>query len=84
MFELQISAKAKRQLKQISQVYQQQAISEALAGIREDPLIGKPLVRELSKKFSIKVSQYRIIYIINIQDRIVTIISAGHRNKIYG
>ena len=83
MFKLKITSQAKSQLKQISKKHHQLAISNALDVIKEDPFVGKPLSRELTGRFSYKVGIYRIIYIINKRDRIVNILSAGHRSVIY-
>lgn len=83
MFKLKITSQAKSQLKQISKKHHQLAISNALDEIKEDPFVGKPLSRELTGRFSYKVGIYRIIYIINKRDRIINILSAGHRSVIY-
>lgn len=83
MFKLLISAKAKKELRQISKQYQRQAINEAFLEIKEDPLIGKPLGRELTNRYSYRVGVNRIIYVINEKDKTVAIISAGHRAIIY-
>jgi mRNA interferase RelE/StbE len=83
MFKLKITSQAKSQLRQISKKHHKLAISNALDEIKEDPFSGKPLSRELTGKFSFKVGIYRIIYIINEQDRIVNILFAGHRAIVY-
>ena len=83
MYSLDIAPRAKQQFKKIPKRYQK-AIKEAIKSIKEEPLSGKPLTRELTRKFSYKVGVYRIIYRINEQDKIVQIITAGHRATIYG
>lgn len=82
MFQLKITARAKRELKSISYRHRE-TISRVFSEIRDDPYIGKPLTRELTGKFSYKFSVYRIIYKINEKDKIVIIITAGHRSTIY-
>ena len=82
MFEVRISTKAQKQIKRIKKA-QQITLIEILEEIREDPLLGKPLSRELTGRFSYKISVYRIIYKVNQQDKIVEILSAGHRASIY-
>ena len=59
MFELRISKKAEKQIKKIKKVYQT-AILDALAEIKDDPNLGKPLERELNKRFTHKVGGYII------------------------
>ncbi|MDO8639143.1 MAG: type II toxin-antitoxin system RelE/ParE family toxin [Candidatus Daviesbacteria bacterium] len=82
MFKLHISTKASKQIKQLKKAYQTEII-DVLSEIKETPLLGKPLSRELNKKFSYRFGVYRIIYKVNQQDEIVEILSAGHRSKIY-
>lgn len=51
--------------------------------LKDDPLVGKPLTRELTGKFSLRVGTYRVIYKINRQDKIIYILTAGHRSTVY-
>jgi len=83
MFKLKITSRAKSQLKQISKDHHKLAIFTAIEELKDDPYLGKALSRELSGKFSYKVGVYRIIYVINENDKIVNILSAGHRSTIY-
>ncbi len=82
MYKIQLTGKAKKELKTIKLRYQT-AIFLALEEIKEDPFLGKPLIRELTGKFSFRVGVYRIIYTINKKDKIVIVLNAGHRSIIY-
>jgi len=82
MYRLRISSKAVHELKKISRPHQA-ALILALAEIKEDPLLGKPLTRELTGRFSYRVGVYRIIYTVNKKDNIINIITAGHRGSVY-
>ena len=82
MYRIKISKKAKSELKAIKTFYNATIIF-ALEEIKEAPLLGKPLTKEFSGTYSIRVGVYRIIYRINKKDRVVTIISAGHRATVY-
>lgn len=82
MFKVKLTAKSKRELKNLSQ-QDKLRIGEIIEELKEDPLIGKPLARELSKRYSYRVGVYRIIYKINQEDKIVEILSAGHRSIAY-
>ena len=82
MYEIIISPHAKRELKKIEKTYKQ-VLSEAIKEIKEDPFLGKPLIQEFSGKFSYRVGFFRIIYKVNVEDKIVNILSAGHRSVIY-
>lgn len=82
MYELRIYKQAQREIKKISKLHQK-AILEALEEIQENPLWGKPLTREQTGRFSYRVGLYRIIYKVNKKDKIVYVITAGHRSSIY-
>lgn len=82
MYRIEISPKAKKELKKIKKLYKR-AIARAIDELKEDPFVGKPLTRELTGKFSLKVGVSRIIYKVNNQDKTVQIIAAGHRGTVY-
>ena len=82
MYKLRISSLAKKEIKKISKTHQK-AVLEALLEIKEKPLAGKALTRELSGRFSFRVGVYRIIYKVNKKDRTIDVITDGHRSKIY-
>ena len=81
MYKLRISVQVARRLKNISK-RRRDAVLAALEEIKEDPVIAKPLTRELTGRFSYKIGSYRIIYKINKKDKIVEIITVGHRSRI--
>jgi len=82
MFRLKLTTRAKRELKNISRRHKL-TLATIFEEIKDDPLIGKPLGKELSGKYSYKVSVFRIIYKVNENDKIITIITAGHRATVY-
>lgn len=82
MFRIKLTAKAKKELKNLSK-QDKLKIGEIIEELKEDPFIGKPLLRELSRKYSYRVGVYRVIYKINQEDKIVDILSAGHRSIAY-
>lgn len=82
MFKIKLSAKAKRELKNLSKL-DKLRVGEIIEELKEDPLIGKPLSRELIRSLSYRVGTYRVIYKVNQADKIVQVLSAGHREIIY-
>lgn len=82
MYKISITPKAKKQLRRLS-TSDKLSIAEVIEELREDPLIGKPLSRGLAGRFSYRVGVYRIIYRVRKKDRMIEIISAGHRSTIY-
>ncbi len=81
-FSITLTAKAKREFKNLSRLDRLQ-VGEIIEDLKEDPLMGKPLSRELIRKFSYRVGVYRVIYLVNRQDKVLTILSAGHRGTVY-
>lgn len=82
-YTLLISARAKRAYRKLPQSHQD-AILAALEEIQEDdPLIGKPLIRERTGQFSFRVGVYRIVYRINTQNKVIQVLEAGHRLTVY-
>ena len=61
----------------------QTALVSIIKELGSDPLLGKPLTRELAGKYSIKVGVYRLIYKLDRKDKIVYIITVGHRSTVY-
>lgn len=82
MYKLLISPKAEKGLKRLK-IEHQHAVLEALAEISDDPFVGKPLTRELTGRFSLRVGVYRIIYSVNANDKIIRVLAAGHRSTVY-
>lgn len=82
MFQLRISPKAERKIKRFKKEYQIEVV-EILSEIKEDPLLRKPLSRELNRRFVHKFKAYRIIYKVNLKDNIVSILDADHRERVY-
>ena len=82
MYKLKLTSRAKKDLKNVKKLYRQ-ALGIAFEELKEDPSIGKPLIRNLNNQYSLKVSVYRILYKINNEDKTVTILTAGHRGTVY-
>jgi len=82
MYRIKLTSRAKRELKNISKLHRQ-ALSFVFEDLKDDPFFGKPLTRELTGRFSLKVGVYRIIYKINKKDETITVLTAGHRATIY-
>ncbi len=82
IFTVKLTAKAKRELKKLSKE-DKISIAEIIDELKENPLIGKLLNRELIRRFSYRVGVYRVIYMVDKKDKIVIIVSAGHRSIVY-
>lgn len=82
MLRIKLTARARKELKQISRVHQL-AVGQILEDLKENPSLGKPLKRELAGKFSYRVGIYRIIYKVNKKDNMIYVLTAGHRAMVY-
>lgn len=82
MFRIKLTARARRELKQITRTHQL-AIGQIFEDLKEDPALGKPLMRELIGRFSYRVGIYRIVYKVSAKDKIVYVLTAGHRSGVY-
>lgn len=82
MFRIKLTSKAEKDLKKISKAHQI-IIGRIFEELKEDPLIGKPLTREMTGRLSYRVSIYRIVYKVNFKDEIIFILTAGHRANVY-
>ncbi|OGH17939.1 MAG: hypothetical protein A2868_03325 [Candidatus Levybacteria bacterium RIFCSPHIGHO2_01_FULL_40_15b] len=82
MFKVKLTAKAKKELKQISRQHQL-ALGQIFDELKDYPRLGKPLGRGLKDRFSYRISVYRIIYKVNEKDKIIYVLTAGHRGKVY-
>lgn len=82
MYDVILSSSARSRIKKLPSRYRKSAI-EALEDLREIPLIGKALTRELKGRFSFQFGPYRIIYKIKKKERKVEILTIRHRKHAY-
>jgi len=80
--KIKLTGRAKKELKSIS-ITHLLALKQILNELKEDPYLGKPLTRELTGRYSYRVGVYRIIYKVNKKDKIISILTAGHRATVY-
>lgn len=82
MFKVKLTKRARKELKNLSRAHQL-SVGHILEDLKDDPFIGKPLTRELTKRFSYRIGVYRIIYKVNKADKIIYILTVGHRSTVY-
>ena len=82
MYNVKLTARARRELKNISKRHKV-AIASMVEELKDNPFAGKPLTRDLTGRYSLRVGVYRIIYMVNKTDEIINIITAGHRSVVY-
>lgn len=82
MFKLKLTAKAKRQLKNLSKTHKH-TVGLAFEELKDVPMLGKPLIRDLTGRYTYKMGIFRIVYMLNEKDETVTILTVGHRATVY-
>lgn len=82
MYKIIIAKNVRKDIFLLKKRYQV-AFVNTLKELKVDPKLGKPLTRELVGKYSIKIGAYRLIYKLNQKDRIVNVITVGHRSTVY-
>ncbi len=82
MFKLEIATKVSKELKKLPKQYRD-SLMLIFRELKENPIIGKPLGRELTGQYSIKIGVYRIVCRVNYKDSIVFVSTAGHRATVY-
>ncbi|MDJ0271448.1 MAG: type II toxin-antitoxin system RelE/ParE family toxin [Candidatus Caldarchaeum sp.] len=58
-------------------------IDEQLRILEKDPYAGKQLHGDLKGKYSLRIGDYRVIYVINQREKAVYLLDIGHREAIY-
>jgi mRNA interferase RelE/StbE len=51
--------------------------------LKENPYVGKPLSYDLAGLRSLRVGKYRVIYKIDEKNKIIWLVTVGHREKVY-
>lgn len=82
MYNLIVTPRAQHRLKEIKKLYREE-VKQAIEELQQDPFIGKPLTEDLTGRYSYRIHVYRIIYMVDIKDKIVNIIAADHRATVY-
>jgi len=82
MYEIKFTDQAKREFKNIS-IRHKQVLTPILEELKDDPFFGKPLTREFTGKYSYRMGVYRLIYKVNKVDKIISVLTVGHRGRVY-
>jgi mRNA interferase RelE/StbE len=58
-------------------------IKKHIEELKESPFLGKPLERELSGFYSLRINKFRVLYDIDHEKRLIRIHFVGYRKNIY-
>ena len=59
------------------------SVNQSVRALASNPLLGAPLMRELSGLWKFKVRRFRIIYEVDRKARVIKIFAVGHRRDVY-
>ena len=84
-FNIVIDPPAVKELKKIKKSIPQtfSRLIKSIDSLASDPFQGKPLQGNKKGCYSFREGDYRIIYEVHLDDKVVHIIAAGHRREIY-
>jgi len=85
MFEIELTAEAERQYRSLDDRMARR-INRAIDALAENPLFGPNIIKlrgQYSGLYRYRVGSYRIIYSVDVKERIVTIRSIIRRSRAY-
>jgi mRNA interferase RelE/StbE len=82
-YNLCFNTSVKKELRQVSKPYLQK-IMDKICSLREDPRpFGVKLLRGENRYYRIRQGDYRIVYDIDDETMMVTVVAVGHRREVY-
>lgn len=84
-FSIEFSSQAARDLRKLARSDRNLLIilSRHINSLSDDPYSGKPLKGDKKGCYSLRHSDYRIIYEVHQQQKVILVIRIGHRKEIY-
>ena len=81
-YTIRYTREAKNRIKKLDPSIKR-IIKNAVESLTSNPFRGKPLSHELSGLYSLRTTDYRIIYRIQERELLILVITVGHRRIIY-
>lgn len=82
IYKVLLSPKARDFLKKLDKQIKDR-IENKLKDLANNPELGKPLVGQLSRLWSLRIGDYRAIYQIKNSELLILVLNIGHRKNIY-
>jgi mRNA interferase RelE/StbE len=84
-FNIVIESSALKELKKLKKGVPQifSRLIKSIDALANDPFEGKPLHGNKKGCYSLREGDYRVIYEVHLDDKVVHIIAVGHRKNIY-
>ncbi len=81
-FTIKFTEEAKKKIQELDPPIKL-IIKKAIESLAENPYRGKPLSYDLAGLYSLRTSNYRIIYRVKGEELVIIVITVGHRREIY-
>lgn len=81
-YTIKFTKEAKKKIQKLDPLIKP-VIKKAIESLAENPYRGKPLSYDLAGLYSLRTSDYRIIYRVNGEELVIIVITVGHRREIY-
>jgi mRNA interferase RelE/StbE len=81
-FKLQVTRTFEKGLRKLD-VQTKRRLDSIIRILQTDPYVGKPLRGDLASKWSLRSGDYRVIYAINMDQKIILLYDVRHRKKVY-
>lgn len=83
-YELRVAGSAQRQLDRLTERVAAAVVSFMVGPLVERPrAVGHPLRRELAGQWSARCGAYRVLYDVDDETRVITVLRIDHRADIY-
>ncbi len=81
-YQINVTGKAEKEYLKLPKKIQER-VDRALATLTLNPKIGKTLTGKFNDCFSLRVWPYRVIYAIDLINKVVVILRIAHRKEVY-
>lgn len=82
MYQVRLANSAKRGFKKLDKRFQEKVL-ESLRLLKNSPFLGEKMGGEFQGSYKIKIPPVRIIYTVDIKNKIIWVRAVGHRGDIY-
>ena len=83
MYKVELTSEAKKDFKNLKKKKGRIALAFTIEEFKTSPDLGKKLRDDLRGKWSIRINGYRIIYVVNKKEKLVTILKIKQRAAVY-
>jgi len=81
-YAILFTRQAKKQIEKLDPSFRK-VIARAIKSLSANPIKGKPLAYDLAGLYSLRTSDYRVIYRIKEKELLIVVVAVGHRREIY-